>query len=124
VPFNEESCRMFWDRCLQEEKSNSLKSFLQQSILKVGQHSFTILVGSVIAREAVRAELKLEEKIRSTFVEKHIDFQVEVDPELAVLEEKKMVKVLTVQEKWDLMKSANPKIVDFMESLQLKIDED
>jgi len=124
IEFNEENVTAFWARCIEEEKSNSLKAYLNKAKLVIEPASFKIMVGNIITREAIRAELKLDEKIRHTFEEKNINYSIEIDPELATVEEKKVIKILSAKEKWDLMIAANPKLADFKEKLQLKIDED
>ncbi|MBK6545175.1 MAG: DNA polymerase III subunit gamma/tau [Saprospiraceae bacterium] len=124
IEFNEENVAKFWEQCKEEEKSNSLKVILQNVILKNDKNTITLAVGNVISREAIRAELKLDEKIRQTFKEKNIKYQIEIDPALAALEEKKSIKILSAKEKWDLMISTNTKLEDFKNKLQLKVDED
>ena len=124
VEFNEENVKSFWSRCMEEEKSNSLKAFLSSAQIIVEENSFKILVGGVIAREAIRAELKLDEKMRHIFQEKNIKYYIEIDPTMAALDEKKVVKIYTAKEKWEMMITANPKLVEFKDKLQLKIDED
>lgn len=124
IEFNEENLNAFWTKCREEEKSNSLKAYLNNSQIKIEGKSFKILVGSPITREAIRGELKLDEKIRQTFQEKNISYSIEIDPAMAALEEKKIVKILSAKEKWDLMIASNPKLADFKDKLQLKIDED
>ena len=41
---------------------------------------------------------------------------------MAAIDEKKVIKILSAKEKWNLMIAANPKLVDFKDKLQLKID--
>ncbi len=82
------------------------------------------MVANIIARETLRAELKLDEKLRQTFADKNILFHIEVDPALAEPEEKKPAKLYSAREKWDLMVERNPKLIQFKEKLQLKPDED
>jgi DNA polymerase-3 subunit gamma/tau len=124
VDFNEQTALSFWKKCIEEEKSNSLKAFLAHALFKVEEHSFKILIGNVIAREAIRTELKLDEKIRNTFIEKYISYAIEIDPAMAAVDEKKLVKILNAKEKWELMINTNPKLQEFRDKLQLKIDED
>ncbi len=124
IEFNENNVKAFWSKCMEEEKSNSLKAFLNNAQIITDENSFKILVGNVIAREAIRAELKLDERIRQTFQEKNIKYSIEIDPAMAAIDEKKVVKMYTAKEKWDLMISANPKLAEFRDKLQLKVDED
>ena len=75
-------------------------------------------------RDSIRMELKLDEKIRNTFSTKNISCKIEIDPELAALEEKKVIKKLSANEKWEMMVASNPKIADLKEVFSLKMDED
>jgi DNA polymerase-3 subunit gamma/tau len=124
IEFNEENVKAFWNRCMEEEKSNSLKAYLSNAQIIIEEKLLRILVGGVIAREAIRGELKLDEKFRQTFQEKNIKYQIEIDPAMAAVDEKKAVKIYTAKEKWEMMIAANPKLAEFKDKLQLKIDED
>jgi DNA polymerase III subunit gamma/tau len=124
VEFTEENVKQFWQRCNDEEKSNSLKAYLKNTKLEIDNYCIRILVGNVIAREAIRAELKLDIRIRETFLDKNVSYSIEIDPSLANLEEKKIVKILSAKEKWEQMIALNPMLASFKDKLQLKIDED
>lgn len=124
IAFNEESALAFWNQLLESELSASLKAFMKLAVCKVEAHAMRILVGNVIARETIRAELKLDEHIRNTFADKNIRVYIEIDPSLAEMESKKPIKYYTALEKWELMVQKNPNLVKFKEKLQLKLDED
>ncbi len=124
IAFNEESARSFWQQLLEHETNLSLKTLMKAAQFHIEAHSIRIMVGTIIARETLRAELKLDEKLRQTFADKNIQFHIEVDPSLADREEKKPQKLFSAREKWELMVERNPKLMQFKEKLQLKPDED
>ncbi len=124
IEFNIENVNEFWKRCNEEEKSNSLKSYLRNAKIEIDNYCIKILVGNIIAKEAIRSELKLEIRLRETFLEKNVSYSIEIDPSMAIVEEKKIVKILSPKEKWDQMVAINPKLLELKDKIQLKIDED
>lgn len=124
IEFTEENFLKFWEDCKRDEKSASFKVMLNSTKVKWEPHSITILTGSGIVRDSIRMELKLDEKIRNTFSTKNITSRIEIDPELAALEEKKVIKKLSANEKWDMMLASNPKLSNLKEVFSLKMDED
>lgn len=124
IEFTEENFLEFWEACKRNEKSASFKVMLNSTQVKWDTHTITILTGSSIVRDSIRMELKLDEKIRNTFSTKNISCKIEIDPELAALEEKKVIKKLSANEKWEMMVASNPKIADLKEVFSLKMDED
>jgi len=124
IAFSEETALQFWNQLLESELSASLKAFMKAAVIKVETHAMRILVGSVIARETIRAELRLDERMRETFADKNLRIYIETDPSLAEQESKKQIKQFTAAEKWEMMVSKNPHLMEFKETLQLKIDED
>ncbi|MBK8954413.1 MAG: DNA polymerase III subunit gamma/tau [Saprospiraceae bacterium] len=124
IAFNEEAALAFWNELLESELPVSLKAFMKAAVCKVEAHSMHIMVGNVISRETIRAELKLDERIRKTFSDKNIRVYIEIDPTLADQENKKPVKYYSGIEKWELMVQKNPHLASFKDKLQLKLDED
>lgn len=124
IDFTEENFLQFWEDCKRDEKSASFKVMLNSTKVKWEPHSITILTGSGIVRDSIRMELKLDEKIRNTFSTKNITSRIEIDPELAALEEKKIIKKLSANEKWDMMLASNQKLSDLKDVFSLKMDED
>ncbi|MBK9109292.1 MAG: DNA polymerase III subunit gamma/tau [Saprospiraceae bacterium] len=124
IAFNDESALTFWNQLLESELPASLKAFMKVAVCGVEAHAMRILVGNVIARETIRAELKLDDRIRQTFADKNIRVYIEIDPSLAEQESKKPIKYYSAIEKWELMVQKNPNLAKFKEKLQLKLDED
>lgn len=124
IPFTSETAMNFWERIVEEEPSASLKAILKHAVVEIELHAIKIFVGNVISRESIRAELKLDEKIRNTFSDKLIQYQIEIDPSLAEHEDKKPAKILSGKEKYELMLGKNPQLQVLKDKLQLKLDED
>ena len=125
MEFSEESVRIFWEGCIQDQKSNSLLAYMRQAKVLIAENQVNFLVGSILAQEALRSELNLEEKIKSFFRETGIRMSVEIDPEMAQKEDLVKPKVLySAKEKWDLLYAVNPEIEELRNALELKIDED
>ena len=125
MEFSEESVRIFWEGCIQDQKSNSLLAYMRQAKVLIAGNQVNFLVGSILAQEALRSELNLEEKIKSFFRETGIRMSVEIDPEMAQKEDLVKPKVLySAKEKWDLLYAVNPEIEELRNVLELKIDED
>lgn len=124
IAFNEQSATDFWNQLLEIDLPSSLKAFMRSAVLKIDSHAIHILVGSVIARETIRAELKLDERMRETFSDKNVRLYIDIDPALAEQDSKKQIKQLNASEKWEIMLQKNPHLQQFKEKLQLKIDEE
>ncbi len=124
IEFTEENFLKFWEQCKLEEKSASFKVMLNNTQVKWESHGVSILTGSTITRDSIRMELKLDERLRNIFSTKNISIRIEVDPEMAAQEEKKIIKKLSANEKWEMMLETNNKLAQLMDTLSLRIDED
>ena len=98
---------------------------MKQAKLVTEEKLIRFLVGSVLAQEALRKEIQLEQKISLFFKEKDIRTVVEIDPEMATKEElSKPKQLLSAKEKLELMIQANPLVEDAIKLLELRLDED
>ncbi|MBK9631196.1 MAG: hypothetical protein IPO62_09030 [Saprospiraceae bacterium] len=123
--FNETNVLLFWESCISEQKANSLLVYMKQAKLVTEEKLIRFLVGSVLAQEALRKEIQLEQKISLFFKEKDIRTVVEIDPEMATKEElSKPKQLLSAKEKLELMIQANPLVEDAIKLLELRLDED
>ncbi|MGB4966461.1 MAG: hypothetical protein WBO77_05140, partial [Microgenomates group bacterium] len=123
--FNEENVLLFWENCISEQKANSLLVYMKQAKLVTEEKMIRFLVGSVLAQEALKKEIQLEQKISLFFKEKDIRTVVEIDPEMATKEEQSKPKqLLSAKEKLELMIQANPLVEDAIKLLELRLDED
>ena len=120
----QESFLIFWNQLIAEQKSNSLRMFMSQAEITVTQQNIAIKVGSAMSREALRHDLKLDERIRMSFREENVIATIEVDSAMAEREEKSQTKRLySGKEKWEMLVEANPKLAELKEKLELTIDE-
>ncbi|MBP8725891.1 MAG: DNA polymerase III subunit gamma/tau [Saprospiraceae bacterium] len=124
IPFNPETAQAFWDQLLESELPASLKACMKLAQYVVEDHAVRILVGGVIARETIRSELHLDDRLRATFADKNLRFYVEIDPTMASAEAKKPVKYYSGKEKYELMVEKNPHLAAFREKMQLRLNED
>jgi DNA polymerase-3 subunit gamma/tau len=123
--FNQETAAEFWEKCIEDQKSNSLLVYMKQARFVVEEKIIRFLVGSVLAQEAIRREIQLEVRIKDFFREPDIRSSVEIDPEMAGKDEQvKPKKLLSAREKFELMKQTNPVIEDAVQILGLRLDED
>jgi hypothetical protein len=82
-------------------------------------------VGSILAKEAIRSELDIIDKLKNSFKDNQIKLIVEIDPELSTREEiSKPKQLYSAKEKWDLLIAVNPLLEELKTKLELKIDED
>lgn len=97
---------------------------MSQAEITVTQQNIAIKVGSAMSREALRHDLKLDERIRMSFREENVIATIEVDSAMAEREEKSQTKRLySGKEKWEMLVEANPKLAELKEKLELTIDE-
>lgn len=124
LELKQESFLIFWNQLIAEQKSNSLRMFMSQAEITVTQQNIAIKVGSAMSREALRHDLKLDERIRMSFREENVIATIEVDSAMAEREEKSQTKRLySGKEKWEMLVQANPKLAELKEKLELTIDE-
>jgi DNA polymerase-3 subunit gamma/tau len=124
LELKQESFLIFWNQLIAEQKSNSLRMFMSQAEITVTQQNIAIKVGSAMSREALRHDLKLDERIRMSFREENVIATIEVDSAMAEREEKSQTKRLySGKEKWEMLVEANPKLAELKEKLELTIDE-
>lgn len=124
LELKQESFLIFWNQLIAEQKSNSLRMFMSQAEITVTQQNIAIKVGSAMSREALRHDLKLDERIRMSFREENVIATIEVDSAMAEREEKSQTKRLySGKEKWEMLVKANPKLAELKEKLELTIDE-
>lgn len=124
LELNSDTIQQFWKELMDQQKSNSLRMFMAQAEIELDKKNIHIKVGSAMAREAIRMDLKLDDKLRSTFREDDLIAVIELDPILSEREEKSQTKKLySAKEKWDIMIAVNPSLLDFKDKLELSIDE-
>ena len=81
---------------------------MSQAEITVTQQNIAIKVGSAMSREALRHDLKLDERIRMSFREENVIATIEVDSAMAKKKKKSQTKRLySGKEKWEMLVEAN-----------------
>lgn len=125
LDFNEDTVKQFWEKTISEQTSNSLISYMRLAKLSITDQSILVSVGSILAKEAIRSELDIIDKLKNSFKDNQIKLIVEIDPELSTREEiSKPKQLYSAKEKWDLLIAVNPLLEELKTKLELKIDED
>ncbi len=125
LDFNEDTVKQFWEKTISEQTSNSLISYMRLAKLNITDQSILVSVGSILAKEAIRSELDIIDKLKNSFKDNQIKLIVEIDPELSTREEiSKPKQLYSAKEKWDLLIAVNPLLEELKTKLELKIDED
>lgn len=82
-----------------------------------------IKVGSNHSKNIIQLEHALLEQLRKSVSDKRLEIAIVLDPEkVKLLEESAPKKALSVKEKYELMREANPAVDDLIRELKLKID--
>ncbi|MGB3196790.1 MAG: DNA polymerase III subunit gamma/tau [Saprospiraceae bacterium] len=124
LELTQENFTQFWIQFMNEQKSNSLRLFMSGAEISILNNSIVFKVGSAMAKEALRHDLKLDEKIRQNFKADDIVATIEIDSVMAEREEKNQTKKLySAKEKWDILIGVNPLLAEFKEKLELTVDE-
>jgi DNA replication initiation complex subunit (GINS family) len=109
LDFNEDTVKQFWEKTISEQSSNSLISYMRLAKLSITDQSILVSVGSILAKEAIRSELDIIDKLKNSFKDNQIKLIVEIDPELSTREEiSKPKQLYSAKEKWDLLIAVNP----------------
>jgi len=125
LDFNEDTVKQFWEKTISEQTSNSLISYMRLAKLSITDQSILVSVGSILAKEAIRSELDIIDKLKNSFKDNQIKLIVEIDPELSTREEiSKPKQLYSAKEKWDLLMAVNPLLEELKTKLELKVDED
>ncbi len=120
-----EELRQVWDQFSETVNSPSLKTTLKKSELQIEENQINVIVASTIAKELVQAEGNLMPYVREHLKRGDLTMSIKIDtskmPEESVVKPKKL---LSVKEKFDLMKEQNPLVDDMRERFNLKPDYD
>lgn len=122
---NPETLRAAWDQFSDTVQSPSLKATLKRAELEIEDAQITVVIGSTMAKELIQQENKLMPFIRKQLQRDDLTMKLKVDqskmPEEAIVKPKKL---LTIKEKYDLMKEQNPLIDNLRKKFELKPDND
>jgi len=112
-----------WQAYLQTVELPTLKAILAQADLSLDHTRLMIKVGSNHSKNIIQLEHALLEQLRKSVSDKRLEIAIVLDPEkVKLLEENTPKKALSVKEKYELMREANPAVDDLIRELKLKID--
>lgn len=118
-----ETFEQAWKEFLSTVEVPTLKAVLSQVELVLDQTKLLIKVGSTHAKNIIQLESALLEKLRRSVSDKRLEIAIMIDPERArLLEETQPKKPVTVKEKYEQMKAANPMVDELIKALKLRID--
>jgi DNA polymerase-3 subunit gamma/tau len=113
-----------WQEYLEQVESTTSKTIMGGVQLSIIEDRIVGYVPSSIAKEEIQQETALYTKIREHFNQNDLSIELVVDrekfPEVA---ETAIRKLYTTKEKYEHLKSINPLLDDFIDSLQLKPEE-
>jgi DNA polymerase-3 subunit gamma/tau len=114
-----------WKAYAEGHESNLVRMAMTGARLSLQDKILTVLVRTSLDRNHVQAELmRVLDKMRHSLHDPALRIQVEIDESLAPDPKLQAPKrPLNNKEKLDLMKAGNPVIADFLQLLDLKLDE-
>ncbi|TVR88827.1 MAG: DNA polymerase III subunit gamma/tau [Saprospirales bacterium] len=121
LEFTLENVKQLWNQELEKIKSKSVLVALKNTILSVEDNKVRIGTSGEVAKQTVRMQEKLLEKLRSAFDRDDIAVKVYVDDKLKAKSKKAKPRFTTTREKFDFMKKENPALAKLMKELDLKI---
>ena len=106
------------------EANSTKNALLSAKIALKGEKEVIVVTPNKINTETIKKEMDLIEKIRNSYPDRILVFTIYDDlsefPELTKVE--KVKKAKTNQEKLDLLVEKNPKVAEFIERFNLKVD--
>lgn len=125
TPFDIPTINKIWQGYIEEVEANSTKNALASAKITLkGDTDIKIVTPNKINTETIKKEMDLIRKIRDSYPDRTLVFEIYDDlnefPELARVEPVKKAK--TNQEKLEILVDKNPRIADFIERFNLKVD--
>jgi DNA polymerase III subunit gamma/tau len=121
LEFTLDNVKKIWEREHQKIKSRSVSVALNNTVLELKADAIRIGTSGEVAKQTVRMQKKLLEKLRKSFDRPNIEVEVYVDEELRVKAEQSGPKFTTAKEKFDHMRKQNPVLEKLMKELNLKL---
>ena len=122
---NLEALQEVWNQFSETIPSPSLKTTLKKAEFSIEENQITVIVGSTISKELIQQENNLMPYVREHLKRDDLTMVLKIDqskmPEEARIKPKSL---LSVKEKYDLMKEQNPLIDDLRERFDLRPDHD
>lgn len=117
-----ENVQKHWHAYAKTIPSNTARSVVKNTELKIKGDTVIAIVGSNMGKETIRAELNLMPTIRTALQHPDLMLEIEIDSSKIKAPPKKK-KPTTVKEKYFKMRDINPLITDMIKAFELKPDE-
>ena len=116
----------FWKEFAENHSSQSLKHTMHEAIVEVkGEKTLIIRTGNQTGKNRLTAEANLLDGLRSLIRLPDLQILVEIDPELDKSKDMiKPKKLLTSREKFEILASKNPLMINLRDKLDLIPDQD
>lgn len=111
-----------WEDYASKASSPSVQNTLRNAKIQIENGDIRALVGSAMAQEFIRKELKLTERLRSKFGRHDLRLTVSIDPAMAKAKKQVIKKPLSVKERYDAMVAVNPLVDKMRVHFDLKLD--
>ena len=113
-----------WENYTKEIASPTLKGVLTNVVLEVNDGQLHTYVPTNIAREEIQQETELYTRLRKFFNQNDLVIEVKVDrSHFPDMEDGEVKKLVTPRQKYDHLKAINPMIDQFIDRLDLKLDQ-
>ena len=113
-----------WDKECNEVQSPSVRTILENTQLHVEGKKLIAVVGSNMSRSILQQEKDLIHRIREALNCPDMTLETHIDPNLMPTEDKEVERPLTVKEKYNKLLEANPRLKEFKERFNLRVDFD
>ncbi|HEX5113257.1 MAG TPA: DNA polymerase III subunit gamma/tau [Saprospiraceae bacterium] len=116
----------FWKEFAENHSSQSLKHTMNEAIVEVkGESTIIIRIGNQTGKNRLTGEANLLDGLRSLIRIPNLQIVVEIDPELDKSKDMiKPKKLLTSREKFEILASKNPLMINLRDKLDLIPDQD
>ena len=123
-PLDPTALRQVWNQFSETVSSPSLRTTLKKAELQIDASQVNVIVTSTIAKELIQAEGNLMPYVREHLKREDLTMSLSIDNSKTNTEAttNKPKSLLTIKEKYELMKEQNPTIEDIRKRFDLKPD--
>lgn len=121
LDFTLENVQKIWNSYSEKVESKSIAVSLKNALIKVEGETIRIGVPGEVAKQTIRSQKKLLEKLRKSFGSKPVETIIYVDKALRKEEEDSRPKLTSSREKYQYMSEKNPNLSKLVDALGLKV---
>lgn len=118
-----ENVERIWNNYSEKVESKSIAVSLKNAVLSVDGNSIKIAVPGEVAKQTIRSQKKLLEKLRRSFGSHVVETTIQVDESLRKEEDNNGPKLTSSREKYHYMAEKNPNLNKLMDALGLKVSD-